>query len=211
MNLPVYQRHKKVIIIGGGESLIGFDFSQLDDFDGAIITVNSVIYHIPRADYWITCDLSSLQKGLQTLKKGCYYYAGYPFFPKGYYMKTDVHYLDKVMDESYRLQEDKCKITGLVDSTYGALNLAYHFEAEEIVMLGIDYYGFGHWYDTKSPYNAKGVKNWKEHTIERWLHIYEKSVKQFEKRGTKVINGSKNSAIKCFNRMTPQDAVNCIL
>lgn len=208
MRLPVHQRHKKVIIIGGGESLIGFDFSQLDDFEGAIITVNSVIYHIPRADYWITCDLSSLQKGLDTMRDDCYYYAGYPFNSKHYKMKNGVHYLDKVMDVSYRLQEDKDKITGVVDSVYGALNLAYHFEAEEIVLLGVDCYGYGHWYDTESPYNAKGSKNWEQHTIERIVQIYQKSVEQFEERGTVVVNGSLDSKITAFPRMTPEEAFN---
>jgi len=47
---PVKQKHNRVLIVGGGESLVGFDFDQIIDFDGVIITVNNVISYLPRAD-----------------------------------------------------------------------------------------------------------------------------------------------------------------
>ena len=65
---PVFQQHNRVLIIGGGESLIDFDINQLKDFKGAIICVNNIVYHIPRADYWITVDPMSQNRPQRALK-----------------------------------------------------------------------------------------------------------------------------------------------
>ena len=208
---PVKQKHNRVLIVGGGESLVGFDFDQIIDFDGVIITVNNVISYLPRADYWITVDLAKPQKALEKLRRDCYYYAGYPFYSDGYEMVNGVHYLDKVVPKkggSYELQEEKDSITGAVDSIYGALNLAYHFEAKELIILGMDCYGFGHWYDLDSPYNAYGLDDWVEDRISGIAIRYKDCLKQFEDRGTRIINGSAESKIDCFERMSPQEAIN---
>jgi hypothetical protein len=204
----VKQRHKKVLIIGGGESLIGFNFEQTKGFDGAIITVNRIIEHIPRADYWISGDLSKPQKPLENMKEDCYYYAGYPTIITEYNIVEGVHYLDKVVSEDYQLQGEKNKVTGGVDSIYCALNLAYHFEAEKIVLLGVDCYGYGHWYDKKDPYNGYGLKDFKEKFTDRLPEKYSQSLVQL--KNTVVINGSEKSRIECFRRMKPQEAYNMI-
>jgi len=207
MKKEVKQKHNKVLIVGGGESLVGFDLDLIKNFDGAVVTVNSVIHHLPRADYWITVDLSTLQKGLFPMKEDCYYYAGYPKL-KDYEKVEGVHYLEKIVPKSlYKLQEDKDKITGGVDSIYGALNLAYHFEAKEIIILGMDCYGFGHWYDLEQPYNACGIENWDKVWLSGIIKRYGNCTKQLENRRVKVVNGSKHSKIDCFERMTPEEAI----
>lgn len=213
---PVEQRHDKVLIIGGGESLRGFDFSLLDSYKGVIITVNSVIKHLRRADYWITVDptLNCMpQDNMTNRRDDCYYFACYPRLDdsnrKWYPIVDGIHYLERMTPEEVgnsRLQEDKSKImTG--DSIYGALGLAYHFEAKEVIMLGVDVYGEGHWYDTTDPYNKGWGSRFEQYKSNR-PPIYAQSVDQFNIRGTKVINGSLYSKIDCFERMTPQDAIN---
>jgi hypothetical protein len=207
---PVKQRHEKVLIIGGGESLEGFNFEQTKGFDGVIITVNNVITHIPRADYWISIDLAKSLEGLETTFEDCYYYAGYPIFDSPYKNRKDIHFLEKIIpEEDFSLQEDKSKITGDVDSIYSALNLAYHFEAKKICLLGIDCYGYGHWYDKGSPYNAYNQANFGNH-LNRLPIRYKQSVEQFNKRDCLVVNGSPKSRIDCFPRMTAQEAYNLI-
>jgi hypothetical protein len=203
----VKQRHKKVLIVGGGESLVGFDIGSLVDFEGVVITVNSVILHLPRVDYWITGDLARPHKALEKRKKDCYYYAGYPYHILEYALPEGIHYLDKVVSESFTLQEDKNKITGGVDSMYCALNLAYHFEAEEITILGMDCYGYGHWYDLETPYNGYDNPNFDEEYLDKIPEKYENCVKQFEERGTRIVNGSPKSRVDCFKRMKPEEAI----
>lgn len=207
---PVEQRHKKVLIIGGGESLVGFDFEQTVDFDGAIITVNNVILHLPRADYWISTDLARRMEGLETTFNDCYYYAGYPTMPSPYENRKDIHFLEKVVQKDFRLQNDKSKVTGGVDSVYLGLNLAYHFEAEQICMLGVDCYGFGHWYDKNSPYNGYNNPNFEQDHMSKLPSKYQQSVRQFNKRNCFVVNGSEKSLIDCFSRVSPQEAYNLI-
>lgn len=227
---PVTQKHGKVIIIGGGESLEDFDFEQLKDFDGAVITVNNVIFHLPRVDYWITVDpmeRSGLpQKGMRMQEDGVYYYCAYPDLEKyphdkPFYQEVDgVHYLERIVPsgaeykyftdkDNYRLQEEKNKIT-TGDSIYGALGLAYHFEAKKIVLLGVDGYGYGHWYDKKDPYNAYNQKDFKKKYLDNIPRIYRQSVKQLSEKGVEVLNGSPSSIIDCFKRVSPQEAINWI-
>lgn len=220
--LDVKHNHERVLIIGGGESLIGFDINQIVDFKGAIITVNNVVCHLPRADYWITVDPMSQgnpQKAMLERKPGTYYYCAYPDIDKNpfdaqfYKTVKGVHYLERIVPcdyenpekkADYSLQEDKNKIT-TGDSCYGALGLAYHIRAKEIVMLGVDAYGFGHWYNKLDPYNVAWRDRFSDY-LSRIPPIYKASVKQWEKRGAKVVNGSPESKIDCFERMTPQEA-----
>jgi len=217
---PVEHRHDKVLIIGGGESLAGFDFDQLKKFKGVIITVNNVIFHLPRADYWMTIDPMDKngepQRGMREQFEETYYYCGYPDlektpFDKPFYQEVEgIHYLERIVSEDdYSLQEDKDKVT-TGDSIYGALGLAYHFEAKEIVLLGADGYGFGHWYNKQDPYNAQYIPNFKTKFLDKLPTIYKQSRKQFRERKTKVINGSEKSIIDCFERVSPQEAYNMI-
>ncbi len=218
---PVEQKHDRVLIVGGGESLIDFDMEQLRDFKGAIICVNNIVYHLPRADYWITVDPmhnGQPQQALTDQIKGVYYFCAYPDLVKNpwyrpYYSPVqNVHYLERIVpveDEEtgkkdYSLQEDKDKIT-TGDSCYGALGLAYHFGAKEVILLGIDVYGFGHWYNKEDPYNKNFGKGFKQYTRNIPL-IYKQSVQQWKDRGAKIVNGSRHSKIDCFERMDPQEA-----
>lgn len=212
---PVQQRHDKVLIIAGGESLLGFDWGMLNQWNGVIIAVNHSIFHLPRADYWITVDPMAdgkPQRAMLEQREGIYYYCAFPDrtkIPDGDTYRTveGVHYLERIVPESYELQEDKSKIT-TGDSAYGALGLAYHFEASKIVLLGVDVNGgFGHWYDATDPYN----RGWGEGFTQYQLNlpiIYRQCVRQFENRGTKIVNGSPKSKIDCFDRMSPEQALN---
>ena len=220
---PVFQQHNRVLIIGGGESLIDFDMEQLKDFNGAIICVNNIVYHIPRADYWITVDpmdQNRPQRALKSRVKGVYYFCAYPDMNKtpwhnDYYKAVNgVHYLERIVPTDpimevigdFSLQEDKSKIT-TGDSCYGALGLAYHMGAKEVILLGVDVYGYGHWYDRTDPYNKHWLDKFKDYTRNVPL-IYKQSIPQWKKRGAKVVNGSRSSKIDCFERMDAQEAFN---
>lgn len=223
----VVQKHDKVIIVAGGESFAEFDLNQLRDFDGAVITVNNVINHLPRADYWITVD--PMTKELQpqpamvnneeiTKRLGTYFYCAFPDLDKTpwdleYYKKVDgIHYLERILPEqSYALQEDKDKIT-TGDSVYGALGLAYHFGATQIAIFGLDVYGYGHWYDLGSPYNGHRVSDKRfEQYKTNLVNIFRACLPQLNKRGINVYNGSKNSRIDAFERYEPQEAFNLLI
>lgn len=214
---PVKPEHRfeNVMIIGGGESLRGVDLSGIKDFNGAIISVNYVIQHLPRCDFWMTVDPAS--KGIPILDRmernpETYYYTAQPDLEKekwhrGFYPIHDyVHYLERIVPEKdYSLQEDKTKIT-TGDSMYGALGLAYHFEPKRIFILGLDIYGKGHWYDLDYPYNLGWGSDWYAYK-QRVVNIFAQSAPQLEKKGIEVWNGSAFSKVDVFPRITPEECL----
>ena len=219
----VIEKHKKVIIIAGGESFRGFDLKQLIGFDGAVIAVNNAILHLPRADYWITVDPMDkdlypqlpmrLNKDISN-KLFTKFYCAFPDLTKipdaQFYKKVEgVHYLERISlndKEKFVLQEDKDKITS-IDSTYGALGLAYHFGATKIAIFGLDGYGHGHWYDKNDPYNGHGMpSSWFMQYKRNLIYKYRHCLPQLNKRHVKVYNGSKDSKIDAFPRYSPQEA-----
>jgi hypothetical protein len=213
---PVKHKEDKVIIIAGGESLRGVDLSAVYNSNIPIITVNNVIFHLKRANYWMTVDPmfnGEPQKALQQMKEEVYYYCAFPDLtnsPSGvmsYQTVEGVHYLERIGKyELPTLQEDKSRITSL-DSVYGALGLAYHMEAKEILILGLDAYGELHWYDN-SKYNAYHMsKDWFDGYKQNLVNGYPHCLEQFDKLGTKIINGSKNSLITAFRRESPEVAI----
>lgn len=214
---PVKHNHSKVLIIGGGTSLKGFDFKQTENFDGAIITVNNVIPHLPRVDYWFTLDPMAKggapQPAMVNQREGTYYYCAFPDLTKipndAWYYKTvpNVHYLERIVPANgFALQTDKNKIT-TTDSIYGAIGLAYHFGAKYIAMLGVDVYGYGHWYDSASPYNAYSLPEEKFNKFrDNVKNNYRDCLPQLKAGGITIKNGSPKSYVDAFERMAPQKA-----
>lgn len=216
-------RFERVMIIAGGESLKGVDLSSIVDFNGAIITINNSIFHLPRADFWITvdpCASGSPQRAMTERREGCYYYTAQPnlekepYHAKYYPIVEGIHYLERVVPphlEQYLLQEEKDKIT-TGDSSFGALGLAYHFEPKQILILGLDVYGDGHWYDTDSKYNAFDQPHIKfSRYKQRLVQIFAQSTAQLNTRGIEVLNGSLYSRVNAFRRITPQEALRIAL
>lgn len=217
----VTEKFDKVIIVGGGESARELNMEQLLDFDGAIIAVNHAIEYMPRADFWITVDPmdgNQPQSPMLNMREDCKYYCAFPDLSKTpqdkpyYKTVSGVHYLERVVpqDGKYKLQEDKDKIT-TGDSCFGALGLAYHFEPKCILLLGIDLYGDGHWYDADSPYNLHKIpEDDFEAYKKRLIEYYRTAKKQLDKKKINVINGSTKSLVTCFHRMSPMLAYDYI-
>lgn len=223
----ITQKHDRVLIVGGGESLRDFNFNLTRNLNAVIITVNNVIKYLPHVNYWITVDPiqkdGNPQRGMIEQRKGVQYFCCLPDLEtiqnegdRNYYRRAilpGVQYLQRILpeDDRYLLQEDKSKIT-TGDSIFGALGLAYHFEAKKIAMIGVDVYGFGHWYDSEPPYNAysQDSSKWEAYrnNVKR---IYSHSVDQFVDRGIQVYNGSEDSFVDCFPKMSPLEALSKLI
>jgi len=199
--------HKKVIIIGGGNSLKGFDFSQINDFNGVIITCNYVIDSIPQANYWITIDMGWKweEKIINKHKNNCYYYAGIPDKYLNNYKNVNVHRLQRV---EY-FTDNKNEICG-GNSGLAMLNLAYHFNAEKILMLGIDGYPHG-----QTHFYHDGVLRKTNDKMQCQINnipcLFEKAEKCIHNKKIEIYNASKISTIKCFNKITIKDGISWII
>jgi hypothetical protein len=214
---PVLQRHDKAVIIGGGESLHGFDFGLLDGFDGAIIAVNYSALHLPRTDYFVTSDNSAHTildhpKCRKAYRFACVDDDGFheddsdTNNPKPR-PKRNTHYLHRISCKA--MAEEKNEIAK-GNSFRAAVNLAYHFEVKKLVLLGLDLCGRMHWYDMDDAwcslpefeYNAK---------VEKITAMIASCKPQLDDRGVTVLNGSQRSHVKAFTRVAPEDAIQWII
>lgn len=187
----------KVIIVGSSQEAI--KFKPIDGY--TVIAVNQAI-NITReyTDYWFTLDPSlENQKIMREQPYECQYTAAVPgmfgcsraSIP---YMRTDrpkdVYYFDRIsgngpLDCHYGLCEDMNQIaTG--NSAYGALNLAYHFNATEIILLGVSG-------DQKPKFDGSYCKR-----LSHLPKLFDSAIPQLNKRGIQVYTANKVTKIKCF-------------
>lgn len=195
--------HDTIVIVGGGRSLIGFQFKRLIDTGYYIITVNDSGKIIPFANAWFTLD----PWGLCGPQLPCDNFTGtlYAAVPSNFgtpgaissHQKlptAKITYLHRVSGKTGLSENTDTIHTG--NSGYGALGLAYHMRPRRILLLGID--GDIGYYYTKRKNNRE------------LLHLpalFEQAVPQLQERNIDVINGSPNSTVTCFQRCTPSRAL----
>lgn len=87
------------------------------------------------------------------------------------------------------------------NSGYQAINLAYMLGATQIILLGYDMSGTGHWFgDHPDPLNAGGDFN-------RYARNFPSLARDLEAEGVTVYNCSRHTALECFERVDLQDAL----
>lgn len=139
---------RRAIIVASGPSATGF----IPPDNISIIAVNGAIDWVPRADYFFTLDLSSVnRKRLYQKRHGVtYFYAaenneihGANYFQTVVYKGEEPS--NKLTPEWWLwrwscmlgLSENKSRIhTG--NSAYGALGLAYHLGFTDVALVGVD-------------------------------------------------------------------------
>lgn len=204
--------HDKILIVACGPSADGIEPAEIAETGAFVIAVNHAILRVP-AQAFFTCDPGDKVRVL--FKKrvpGVQYFAAVPEDYGTPRAKTHAHreprdegvvYLRRLTGHGpwshlRGLSEEPDAIhTG--NSAYGALGLAYSMGARRIAFLGLDGnsgYGFG----------LKGSPGDLSHLPE----IFKTAVPQLKRRGIEVFNGSKHSAITCFPRGTPQEALQWI-
>lgn len=131
-----------VYVIGGGPSLIGFNWNSL--IGKRTIAINKAIVSYPNADalYWTDSRVYGWYKQdidkFRGLKYTIRHHATYP---------ADVKVLRK--SNKFGLEEAKDALCHGNNSGYAAINLAYLLGAKKIVLLGYDMHNEG----TKSHYH----------------------------------------------------------
>lgn len=205
---------ERIIIIGSGKSLIGFDFNQLRD-RSYIITVNDSGKSVPFADAWFTLDPWGLDSGQIPYPFHGVKYAAVPddFGTKNAKSKehridapNDINYLHRLISHNLTsVTSETALVSGLSEDTscintgnsgFGALGLAYHLKPKKILLLGIDA-GMGYFYtDKKCNRPLKFLPS-----------LFESALPQLQKHNISVINGSENSAIECFPKYSINEAL----
>lgn len=207
-------QNDNIIIVCSGGSLKNFNLNVLNGM-GHIICVNNSYVGVPFFNSWFTLDPWGLS-GEQLPKTGNgKLYAAVPQDFGTQHAKIPQHrikapsnitYLNRLMshnnpsvssETAYRLglsEDNGCINTG--NSGFGALNLAYHMKPKKILILGMDG-DIGYYYSQTQ----------KNRALKFLPLMMQSTMKQMSDKNITVINGSKNSSITCFDRYSPQDAL----
>jgi hypothetical protein len=194
----------KIVIIGSGKSLTGFNFGWLHKEDCYIITINESGKYVPFAHAWFTLDPWGLY-GPQLPGprfRGDLYAAIPDDFgtPEARIREhkivptAKINYLKRILGKN-GLSEDPTIIhTG--NSGYGAMGLAYHMRPRKILLLGIDG-DIGYFYPSNKT----------NRPLEHLPKLFEDTLPQLKQNNISVLNGSPLSKITCFPRYTPEYAL----
>ena len=181
INKPFWD-DKPVAVIGGGSSLIDFDYEKLR---GAhVLAVKGAIFDIPWADAGFGLDycrdkIANVQSRV--------YWAVREDQPDPSPSKNIT--LLKRLD-GQQLSDDPGVIYGGGTSGFGAIQICIHKRAKQIVLFGFDY-------DGHSP--SDKWANWAEH-----FSVY---VPYFSQHGIQIVNACPASAIRCFQKVALRDGV----
>lgn len=207
----VSESHPTVLIVASGPSLRGFDLSRLQG-KGFILAVNGAAHHV-KADAWVTVDTLGLQQRVRRQINSLADIFGFPRYvaiPDDF-GRPDARcpcdrcrppieclYLRRVPHFS----DNPSELCGL-NSALGALNLAKHFQAKRIVLFGVDGRNIGEYF-----YGRRKRHFAKQDEMLRKLPELFADVKNCEMlKNCEIINASPESAIDCFPRMSPSEAL----
>lgn len=192
----------RVLIVATGPSVEGVEIPDLPGVH--IIAVNDAIEWLPYADSFFSMDTTGRIPGLLARRRDGVQYC--VAIPDGYTMQPyypDVIYMRRVMGNGPRgtcwgLAEKPGEIHA-GNSAYGALNMAYHWRPNKIAILGLDGTNRGHAY----------ARNY--HPAWNFFHLPKLFASACAQLSTiEVVNGSPDSKVQCFHKMTPQAAIEWI-
>lgn len=182
-------------IVGGGPSLLGFDWSCLKD--KRVIAVNRSFEVLPDAE--------------------CVYFSDLRFWD--WHKDSLVKHRAKKISGIRRMSHEAIetyKITGLTgldmdpgclrqgnNSGYGAINLAVHLGAKEIILLGFDMQfssGRSHWHDGYPVLNAERV-------FRKMMGFFDTLVEPLKQLDVSVLNANPSSLLTAFPKISLEEAL----
>ena len=190
-NAPIAKNSRTAAIIATGPSFVDIPLSFIGHHVH-IIAVKEAIFHLPRANSWITVDANrrcrTTQMALHLRKPGTQYYAA---VPRDYGLPNAVreahrlppepfiHYLERI--DGSGLSENRSQIvTG--NSAFAALGLAYHMGFSRIGIFGVD--------ATQDRYGT-GYSGRPRGDLAKLHDLFASAVPQLENRGIQIKNSGR--------------------
>ena len=177
-----------VAIIGGGPSLIDFDFERLRG--ATILAVKRNILNIPWADAGF--GLGEWPEKLSTVTGRVYWAVSDDQRPP-----ANVTMLRRL--DGRDVSTDPGAVYAGGTSGFGALQVALHKKAKRIVLFGFDYNGGG-----EEP-DRKRAANWRI-----WAEHFRVFVPYLNNAGVSIVNACPHSAISCFQKASLADGVQAL-
>ncbi len=177
-------------ILGGGPSLRNVDVVPLRD-RGRVIAINESFRLAPWADVLYFCDKDWWLRNraqVEEIFTGRYIVTMQNQFPGVKTLRCS---------GELGLETDPAAIRHGSNSGYQAINLAYHFGASPIVLLGYDMHvanGRTHWHQGYPDQTPTGYA----HTLRGMAFKFQYLVSPLRAAGVKVLNVTQGSALDCF-------------
>jgi hypothetical protein len=193
---------RPVAVVNGGPSLLDFDYEQLR---GAhVLAVKGAIFNIPWADAGFGIDVSKYVAWRSRLTEvQCRVYWA---LTEDQFGATAPHPVKNItllkLRDGHQVSDDPDVIYGGGTSGFGALQVCIHKRAKQIVLFGFDYDG---------EYSATaGDPRRRDQVVAKWAtwaEHFSVYTPYFSAHGISVVNACPTSAIRCFQKVTLQDAV----
>lgn len=192
---------RRCFIIGGGESLKGFNFSQLDDeltigVNKSFVYYDSSILFFSDTNFYQTMSvdetLAPLWHNLQAKKISPVSQAqGMTFHDTYVIRRTNTLDLPQSLDEGINVWNN---------SGFGALVLAYLLGANPIYLLGFDLKctKSTHWHCGYPGQTLEGQRN----RMHAFMTPFVMTADAFKRNGTHVVNLNPDSALPCYHKTT---------
>lgn len=195
-------------LIGGGNSLAGFDFERLRRARARVIVCNKGFMSVPFADIMVAMDsdfYSAIHKNTlgAEVKKRFLAFPGFKvWIDLNNYRMMNVHYVFRC---SYPVINKKLK-NGIFcgnNTGTGSLALAATLGCNPIYLLGFDMMitkGKGHFHD---GYHRKMA----ESTPKTFIKHFNKLAPALKKAGIDVVNLNRQSGLRCFQFGEVENAI----
>lgn len=211
---PQWDDDLPVAVVGGGQSLVGFDFERLRGH-ARVVAVKGCIFDLPWADCGAGADFPRLESWLGKLNAvtmPVYWGINEPQWkqknppkPPCITFVRQEYGNDLSVDPSFTYRGGT--------SGFHALNVAVlkgMSRPRDIFLFGFDYRsGSGQYHHNEQHYNEErpqSVVQWKT-----WAQGYAGTLLKLKALNMRVFNASPESTITCFEKMTPDEAVQHIL
>lgn len=209
-------RGKRCFIICGGPSLVGFDFSLIQNektigVNKSFVQYNTtVLYAMDQRMYdSVTYPNRKDTKNVQ-LHNQWIGYSGIKVFMRdkgsGHFDPT-VYVVDSISEQTISLDISKGIYTGN-NSGFGAMMLAIALGSTQIFLLGCDMKidkekKKTHWHD---GYNHQQLKTW-DNILPKFIEEFTHSAGSILKQGISVVNLNRFSSLNCFPKADIRDVL----
>ena len=197
-NVALYG-NKTIVCIAGGASLTADDAAYCEG-RADVLAINRSFEVAPFARWLYACDGDFWRTYLHALT----FHGEKWTQDKPAAQKYGLHYVESrpgtTLGTSF-VGWGQTAENGGGNSGFQALNLALHFGATRVLLLGYDM-GGKHWHEDHTGHCANPLP----HNFDAWIRGFEAAVPQLERLGVEVINCSRRTRLHCFRR-APIDKV----
>jgi hypothetical protein len=185
-----------VYIIGGGNSLRGFDFNRLRN--STVLAVNDAARYLPWATALFSLDhrwIKNQRKEIETFKGEKYLAVGESF---DFDVAPEAIYLRREHGKGFSINPERIYMGG-GNSGFGAVNVALLQQSLRIILLGFDFCkhaGALHWHGEYPWAGGFTSVMWA-----KWAQLLDDQASFLKRKGVEVYNASDVSLLNQYTRV----------